>query len=387
MQKILYYFKRVSLAAQFLLLAVTAVQLISQYRSHAAALAAFLVADALLIFFDLYRVLTRSEQKHYFILTGLSLILCIGLLFFCRDTAFQIYYFFLLDFIFNMRSSNVKKIFIATHLMGFLLSQANYSFFIEQRSLWTGITSLLITMTFYGLLLFVFAIIHYFKSEQVRLQVLNADLLTYSFEEREYLINRERSQISQELHDSIGHSLMAVMMNVRFLNAITPKENEKQIGQINEIEALLKECVASLRQSVSSLRELEENIQLKEEIERVVQKFNELGFVRIELSFDDKIDRAGKQIKSVIYKTIREGITNSIRHGNASKIVISLHCSDDEIELVIMDNGTGCADIHKSVGLNGILERVSTVDGKAYFMSEKNKGFTIRIVLPGRFEV
>lgn len=386
MQKFLYYFKRVCLVLQFLLLISAAVLLIFEFHRNPVELVVFLVMDALLILCDLYRVFTRSTRRYQSVILGVSLIDCALLMFFCHEVSFQIYYFFLLDLLFDLKNRKLEYLYMAFHTTGYFLSMGFYLFIVEQRAIFYGIENLLTLMATYGLVMLVFVIIHYFKSEQERLQILNADLIAYSFGEREYLIARERSEISQELHDSIGHSLMAVLMNIRFLKAIMPRENGKLTEQVNEIEKLLKGCVTSLRGSVSDLRKLDDNIRLKDEIEHIAHKFNALGFVKIELDFDDLADTAQKQIKSAIYKTIREGITNSIRHGNASKIMISIRCPKEQIELIIRDNGLGCADIHKSVGLCGILERVKDVKGKAWFTSQKNKGFTIRALLPGRFE-
>lgn len=107
------------------------------------------------------------------------------------------------------------------------------------------------------------------------------------------------------------------------------------------------------------------------------------GFIKIQTDFDNKIDKAPNPVKTVLYKTIREGITNSIKHGNATLIQIYIHYVSNQIELLIKDNGSGCADIHKSFGLNGIVDRMKEAGGEVWFTSVKNKGFTIRALLPG----
>ena len=229
--------------------------------------------------------------------------------------------------------------------------------------------------------------IHYLRREQDRLKVLNANLIEYSFEEREYLIAKERGNISQELHDSIGHSLMAVLMNVHYLKAIQNKSEDERKKQIDEIEELLKECVSNLRESVYNLKELDETICLKDEIDRVVKKFGELALTSIRLNYDSRVEEAPNYIKAVLFKTIREGITNSIRHGNADSITISIRYMEEQIEMIVKDNGSGCADICKSYGLNGIVDRVKKVNGEVWFTSEKNKGFTIKTLLPGGMHI
>jgi signal transduction histidine kinase len=383
MQKFLYYFKRVCLVLQFILPTIVIFQLIVDYSRNPAELTAYLAMDMLLLLWNVYRIRAHPLMKYYSAAIGFSIVDCSVLLSLSRYSAIQIYYFFLLDQLFDIKNKNTKHIFIALHLTAFLSAEVFYLFAIEHPTMINAAKGIVANLFAYALVMLVFLIVHYYKSEQDRLQILNSDLIAYSFEEREYLLSKERNDISQELHDSVGHSLMAALMNIRYLKVVMPQGNEKLDEQIIEIENLLKNCVSSLRGSVSDLRRLDENIDLKAEIEHIARKFNELGFVKIELKFDNKADYASGQIKSVIYKTIREGITNSIRHGNASKIWISVLPLDTRIELIVRDNGIGCVDIHKSFGLNGILERVKAVNGEVYFSSEKNRGFTIRALLPG----
>ena len=383
MQKFLYYFKLACLVLQFILPIIVAFQLVADYSRNPAKLTAYLAMDMLLLLWNVYRMRAHSSIKYYSAAIGLSIVDCAVLLSLSRYSAIQIYYFFLLDQLFDIKNKNKEHIFIALHLTAFLSSEVFYLSAIEHPTMINAVKSILAILFAYALVMIVFLIVHYYKSEQDRFKILNADLIAYSFEEREYLLSKERNDISQELHDSVGHSLMAALMNIRYLKAVMPQGDIKLSKQVIEIENLIKNCVSSLRGSVSDLRRLDENIALRAEIEHIARKFNEIGFVRIELKFDDKADEAIGHIKSVMYKTIREGITNSVRHGNASKIWISILPLDTRIELIVRDNGIGCTDIHKSFGLNGILERVKAVNGEVYFLSEKNRGFTIRALLPG----
>lgn len=386
MIKVLKILKYVGFGAQLLLLFAESARIMMKGRHNNLFLDGLLIfLVAILIVFDLYQYIKREERKKITYLIGLQILICAIILSFVGDSYIQIYYFFLLDSIFN-QESRIRKWLISAHFVLIISAEILRMLIAGNKSIHEGAVTMAYFTQIYGIVLLVFLIIHYFKEEQLRLQRLNADLIAYSFEERKYLIEKERSNISQELHDTIGHSLMAVLLNVRYLKAIEDKSQEEKNVQINEIEKLLTECVASLRSSVTNLRELEENIPLKEEINRVISKFDHLGFTKIELEYDDKIDQASRKIKSAIYKTIQEGITNSIRHGNASKISIIINWSCQQMQLIIRDNGRGCSKLHKSYGLNGMEERFEALSGEVTFTSEKNKGFTIHAVFPGRME-
>ncbi len=386
MQKLLAVFKWLDPVARFSLLTATAAQVVMDVSRNSLTVGILFCCVIILILLDVGRMIIPAVQHHPIVLDITRIIsmgLCL-LLYANRESTFiQIYYFFLMGEIFHSQQGKRLKALISVHFTGFISVWFCLHLGRGQKSPEQYAKSFLVLCAVYSLILFIFAVIHYFKREQERLRVLNTDLIEYSFEEREYLLANERSEISQELHDSLGHSLMATLMNVRYLKAVQDKDEAERRKQITEIEELLKECVANLRGSVYSLKELDENICLKDEINRIAQKFGELELTHIHVDYDDRVEAAPNYIKTVLFKTIREGITNSMRHGNANSVQLSIRFVEKHIEMIMKDNGLGCSNIHKSYGLNGIEDRVKKVGGEVWFTSQKNKGFTIKTLLPG----
>ena len=376
MQKILDYIKWFDPVARFCLLVWAA---ISTYRQGTL----LFVIVLLLILLDIGRRWLQIIRRYPTIFSIISIVLCMLILADNRNDMIQVYYFFLLDEIFEMPHGKLQNSLITFHFAGFITAECYAIYIIEHQNFGQNFYTMFILLGAYAFLLLIFAVIHYYKWDRDKLKVLNTKLIEYSFQEREYLVANERSHISQELHDSMGHSLMAALMNVRYLKAIKDKSPEEKNRQIDELEELLKECVANLRGSVYNLKELDENINLREEVERITNKFNNLGLIKIRMDIDDKTDKAPSPVKNVLYKTIREGITNSIKHGNATSIQIHIHYVSNQIELILKDNGSGCAKIHKSLGLNGIIDRIKKINGEVWFTSVRNKGFTIKVLLPG----
>ncbi|MCL4562262.1 MAG: histidine kinase [Chloroflexi bacterium] len=298
-----------------------------------------------------------------------------------------VYYFFLLgDVIYpaktNIHPSILKRLLIFHFAAYFIRSlvaayQSNTVNLIGQ-----ALFTILLSTAFYGGILIIVFSIRYYRNERTRLLALNNDLIDYSFQESKYLISSERSRISQQLHDSIGHSLIAVLMNIRYLKATRGDESASYQEELNEIEALVKESIEGLRTSVESMKELDDTIDLQGEIERLASRFNKLGVVHIDFQYDKAIDQAPNRIKNVLHDNIREGITNSIQHGDADTIEIRLQKVGDSIELIMKDNGKGVEHIVNSDGLNGILERVNSVHGRAEFKSDKGKGFNMCNSIP-----
>ncbi|MFA6782584.1 MAG: ATP-binding protein, partial [Sedimentibacter sp.] len=80
-------------------------------------------------------------------------------------------------------------------------------------------------------------------------------------------------------------------------------------------------------------------------------------------------------VNSAIYHILQEGMTNSIRHGNASKLWINLIYSNGNIKFNIKDNGQGALAFIEGFGLKGIRERVEAFGGNVEFKSQD--GFII----------
>lgn len=179
------------------------------------------------------------------------------------------YYFFLMDDIFDTTEFKVRVKFIFLHISAFLFYFLVHKFIFVNKNYEITAYNLIFTILVYTLTLSVFGIIHNYKHERDKLKILNSNLIEYSFKERDYLILEERTRISQELHDSIGHSLMALSMNIRYLKALNDKD--KIQSEICEIDKLVKESINTLRSTVYNLKELEGEYNLKEEIGKIAK--------------------------------------------------------------------------------------------------------------------
>ena len=80
---------------------------------------------------------------------------------------------------------------------------------------------------------------------------------------------------------------------------------------------------------------------------------------------------------------IQESITNAVRHGKAKKIWINLNRIDEELHLVIKDNGIGCENIKSGFGMKHIKERIDMLRGTVSF--EGQDGFTVTACIPIRW--
>lgn len=291
-----------------------------------------------------------------------------------------IYYFFLLDDIFDTFIGKKLYIMSCFHFAGFFIASVIQQGLVGKKS----IEEIIISIIMYFMVYVIFILIHFYKKDRNRYKILNEKLVEFYLNERENLIAKERIEITQELHDSLGHILIAALMNIRCLKY----KNNSDTPELNEIEELVHSAIYNIRGCFDKTRKIEENINLEEEIKNLVDYFNKWGLIKVEWRIEENILHINKRLKLDLYRIIRESISNSIRHGEAAKIIIDcIVTRKNEIQLLITDDGIGCEIIEKSIGLNGILNRVKFWDGMVLFISEKNKGFQVKVLIPIKGEI
>lgn len=192
----------------------------------------------------------------------------------------------------------------------------------------------------------------------------------------------ERQRLSRELHDGIGQLLLSVKMRVGRIKGKTPND-----------DGIIEDTKNIIQQTVSDIRDISNNLMpsvltefgLKKGIENLC---NEIVINHnIETKIVSSIDELNNtRTSTYLYRIVQEATTNSIKHANASKIIITLHQIENIIKLTIEDNGIGFDTEKnkntKSNGLRNIRERVKLLNGNCSISSKKNTGTIINIEIP-----
>ena len=111
----------------------------------------------------------------------------------------------------------------------------------------------------------------------------------------------------------------------------------------------------------------------------MIQSIVQTESQEIHLDCDERIDKVDLGLKEDIYKSIREGITNSMKYSDAKHIWIALTMTDGGLEFSVKDDGVGADTIHKSYGILGIEERMKKWNGVCTLNSMENNGFSLKV--------
>lgn len=196
----------------------------------------------------------------------------------------------------------------------------------------------------------------------------------------ELVITEERNRIAGEIHDNLGHSLVALNMNLDVAENLIDRDMKKTKKLINKSKALTKDSLNDLRKAVYALKE-ENPGSLTDSIKRIVDNVGSIEKIKVNLSIDENSDELLSKYKNIICISIKEALTNSIKHGKASEVYIDIKIDDMNAYITVKDNGLGCDPLTKGNGLLGIENRITNMGGEVAYNSKKGKGFEIGIVL------
>jgi len=192
----------------------------------------------------------------------------------------------------------------------------------------------------------------------------------------------ERRALSRELHDEVGQSLSAVLVELRTLSRLRSAEQVRE--HIESTKRLVENTIGVVRNMALLLRpsmldDLGLVPALKWQAREVSKRTSMDVSVAAELDSDDLPD----EYKTCIYRVVQEALHNCASHANATTVRIRIHQESDHLALSIQDDGCGFnPDQVKGLGLLGIQERVTNLGGACRLHSSPGSGSIVSIELP-----
>ncbi len=354
----------------------------------------------LLLFFVLYLLIILNDQlrsrgfykslgTYYisiFITMVLSLIIAINI-----GGYIDTYFFIILFELIIYTEGKVSRLLICIEvLFWFILLGTKILLFEDISNLeFTRIDILNLAMTiqllgFYLVTMFAYKALRLEKRKVDKLnrelELSNNILLKQSVEIEELTRTTERNRVAEEIHDNLGHSLIALSMNLDVAEKTMDTDITKAKQLINKSHILVKDSMDKLRMAVYSLKN-ERVDTLKNSIKVMIDNLESTGNILIETDIDEEVEKLLPEYKNIIYTSIKESLTNSIKHGKVNKILIDIKVNADSISVIIEDDGVGCKEIVKGNGLLGIEKRINNCGGTVNYISGENQGFKLEIDL------
>ena len=187
----------------------------------------------------------------------------------------------------------------------------------------------------------------------------------------------ERLRISRDLHDTLGHQLTALSLQLELACHLPKEELQPHIERARTMSGLL---LSDVRHAVSEIRG-HKTLDLPTALRALSENIPGLK-VQLLLNYDD--NRLDARQAEVIFRCIQEALTNTMKHANADNCIIELNESTEALSLCVKDNGR-IIDSNKPIepgnGLQGLSERLKKIDGQFNFQAT-SEGFIVQVNLP-----
>ncbi len=204
----------------------------------------------------------------------------------------------------------------------------------------------------------------------------------------------ERRKIATELHDSIGQILAFLKIELGSLQKL--QESEDSFNTIKHLREQVEKAIQQTRTLTFEMSPPElYTLGLNSAIEELAQRFSEERGLTCTVDISDNSYSLDEQMKIILYRSVREILINAAKHSHAQNIHVLVRRIDNNIEIVLEDNGIGFdisrLDKTKKTKFNGfglfsIDERLKQLGGKLAINSVKGKGTKTILSAPVRKE-
>jgi len=195
----------------------------------------------------------------------------------------------------------------------------------------------------------------------------------------------EKAKLAREIHDELGHTLTALSIGIRRLRSC--KDERQHIEKSRELSELVKSASQTSKQIMTDLRpSILEDLGLVAAIEWLAREFKSRHEVNCHVTAHESQIELSEEAAIALFRISQESLTNIAKHAHASRVEIILTSQENDLLLLISDNGQGLkldwSTKEGSYGLQGMRERALALGGELTVDSKENQGVKLLVRIP-----
>jgi two-component system sensor histidine kinase DesK len=208
-----------------------------------------------------------------------------------------------------------------------------------------------------------------------QLLVSNADLHAAREELARLAVEEERARFARDLHDLLGHTLSLIVVKLELTNRLLPQADSAAAAELRETEKLARDALRDVREVAGGYRQPT----LASELAGAGVALEAAG---IRMDLEKNVNVLPPEVEATVAWIVREGITNVVRHSQASVCSIRIRERKEGVMIEISDDGRGPTSSKPGIGLAGLRERVEARGGTLEWHGLEGGGFTVSASLP-----
>ena len=220
------------------------------------------------------------------------------------------------------------------------------------------------------------------RQEHVALEKANRQLRGYAATVEHLATSRERVRLARDMHDTLAHSLSAVVVQLEAVNALQETDPAAARAQLDKVGWQARAGLDEARRAILNLRSAPvEELGLAGAIEQLVERFGQRNGLLTDWAVEGEPVPLLPVQANALYRTAEEALANVERHAEANRLAVRLSYTDG-VTLCVQDDGQGFDPVTVDparYGLVGIRERAALIDAQVTVDSAPNEGTTLTV--------
>ena len=210
--------------------------------------------------------------------------------------------------------------------------------------------------------------------------ITNRMLKEQSLKLEEMAALRERSRITGEIHDTVGHTLTSAAIAIEAGEKLLAPDQEAAREKLNLAREQVRQGLLDIRQAVKTIRAGIEKVFVPA-IREMADDIQHRTGLEITAIIDVKTRLLSIQ-QNVLTNALKECATNSLKHGHATHADLLIQEYKGAVTMTYTDNGSGAKDFSYGFGLNNMSRQVLSIGGTLSAFGETGEGFTVSMTIP-----
>lgn len=265
--------------------------------------------------------------------------------------------------------------------VGYIVLLGNYLFKTEYLDADAIAQYVSVSLITYFSSMVIFLIVKNQIIQNIKYKSLMEKLMNKTREAEELAIFKERSRIAGEIHDTVGHTLTTILIELEAGRMLIDKDPILAKEKISIAKEQVKKGLKDIRSSVQAIKKGEDLLCFQDSVLALISETEKTTACRIQSQLNVQSQLVPVQEK-ILYHIIQEALTNGLKHGKATVFHLTLIEDKGNICLQMSDNGIGTKEIAMGFGLINMTERVRSIGGSIQFESKLGKGFRLDVIIP-----
>ncbi|MDQ0890238.1 signal transduction histidine kinase [Paenibacillus sp. V4I9] len=216
-----------------------------------------------------------------------------------------------------------------------------------------------------------------------QLKQSHEQLQKFALKTEEWAAARERVRIARDIHDTVGHKLTALLVQMQAARKLSRVDPQRSEQAYLECEELIRSSLQELRLSVRAIRdEPIQSTSLEERLQALAEEFIKFAKVQTVLEVEGRPVTLPGDLQLTAYRIVQESLTNAQKHGQAKHAFIVLTYSGEGFTLCIRNDGELPHELKPGFGLMNLQERVREWHGDVHFRMDQRTGFAVEVQFP-----